>query len=234
MKKILNVLVLTLAMNFLLVAGFVAWLSHDGRLDRARITAIKQILSPPPPVEAPATQPVTDRLAEPTMKLEELLAKTAGRPAAEQLDYIRKSFDSQMAQLDRAHRELLDLNQQVEQARSKLNEERKVLDDKAKKLADREQQAQRLASDQGFQANLATDGAPIHTDGAEGSDGQLGAFQAIFQQLSQQIAIEKAAPEAQPTEAADAPKLPSAPNLPHLPNLPDVPPAAVANQQVAA
>ena len=83
-------------------------------------------------------------------------------------------------------------------------------------------------------ANLATDGAPIHTDGAEGPDGQLGAFQAIFQQLSQQIAIEKAAPEAQPTEAADAPKLPSAPNLPHLPNLPDVPPAAVANQQVAA
>ncbi len=82
MKKILNVLMMTLAINFLLVAGFVAWLSHDGRLDRARITAIKDILFPPPPVEAPATQPVTDQLAEPTMKLEELLAKTAGRPAA--------------------------------------------------------------------------------------------------------------------------------------------------------
>src|SRR2546429_575963 len=84
-------------------------------------------------------------------ELEELLAKTAGRPAAEQLEYIQKSFDSQMAQLDRAQRELNDLNQQVEQARAKLNDERKALDDKEKKLTDREQQAQRLASDQGFQ-----------------------------------------------------------------------------------
>jgi BMFP domain-containing protein YqiC len=155
MKKLFNVLTLTLAINFLIVAGFVAWLSHDGRLDRARITAIKEILFPPPPREVPATQPVTDQLAEPTMKLEELLAKTAGRPAAEQLDYIRKSFDSQMAQLDRAHRELLDLNQQVEQARAKLNDERKALDEKEKKLADRDQQSQRLASDQGFQNSLS-------------------------------------------------------------------------------
>src|SRR5256714_6380349 len=155
MKKTLNVLALTLAINFLIVAGFVAWLSHDGRLDRARITAIKAILFPPPPPEAPTSQPVTDQMAEPTMKLEELLAKTAGRPAAEQLEYIQKSFDSQMAQLDRAQRELNDLNQQVEQARAKLNDERKALDDKEKKLTDREQQAQRLASDQGFQNSLS-------------------------------------------------------------------------------
>src|SRR2546429_3487724 len=138
MKKILNVLALTLAINFLIVAGFVAWLSHDGHLDRARITAIKAILFPQSPPEVPTSQPVTDQMAEPTMKLEELLAKTAGRPAVEQLEYIRKSFDSQMAQLDRAHRELLDLNQQVEQARAKLNEERKALDEKDKKLVDRD------------------------------------------------------------------------------------------------
>jgi vacuolar-type H+-ATPase subunit I/STV1 len=155
MKRILNVLVLTLAINFLIVLIGVGWLRKDGRLDRARLTAIKEVLFPPPPVEVAATQPALDPLAQPTMKLEELLARTAGRPAAEQLDYIRKSFDSQMAQLDRAHRELLDLNQQVEQARGKLNEERKSLDEQAKKLAEREQQTQRLASDQGFQDSLA-------------------------------------------------------------------------------
>jgi len=155
MKKLFNVLTLTLSINFLAVAGFIAYLYHDGRLDRTRMTAIKDILYPPPPPEAPTTQPVTDQLAEPTMKLEELLARTAGRPAVEQLEYIRKSFDSQMAQLDRAHRELLDLNQQVEQARAKLNEERKALDEKEKKLADRDQQSQRLASDQGFQNSLS-------------------------------------------------------------------------------
>jgi vacuolar-type H+-ATPase subunit I/STV1 len=155
MRKLFNVLVLTLAVNFVVVAGFVAWLRHDGRIDRARIAAIKEILFPPPPPEVPTSQPVTDQLAQPTLKLEELLAKTAGRPAAEQLEYIQKSFDSQMAQLDRAHRELTDLNQQVEQARSKLNDERKALDDKEKKLGDRERQAQRLASDQGFQNSLS-------------------------------------------------------------------------------
>src|SRR5437667_52459 len=132
MKKLFNVLVLTLAVNFLVLLIGAAWLHREGRLDRPQILAIKEILFPPPPVEAPATQPVTDALAQPTMKLEELLAKTAGRPAAEQLDYIRKSFDSQMAQLDRAQRELVDLNRQVEQARGKLNEERKMLDEKEK------------------------------------------------------------------------------------------------------
>lgn len=155
MKKILSVLAWTLAINFIVLLLGVAYLYRDGRLDRPRIAAIKAILYPPPPVEIPATQPVTDALAQPTMKLEELLAKTAGRPAAEQLDYIRASFDSQMAQLDRAHRELIDLNQQVEQARTKLNEERKMMDDQAKKIADREQQTQRLASDQGFQDSLS-------------------------------------------------------------------------------
>jgi hypothetical protein len=155
MKKLLNVLAWTLAINFIAVLLGVAYLYRDGRLDRTRIAAIKQVLYPPAPLEeAPTTQPVTDALARPTMKLEELLAKTAGRPAAEQLEYIRKSFDSQMAQLDRAHRELLDLNQQVEQARLKLNDERKMLDNQAKTISDREQQSQRLASDQGFQDSL--------------------------------------------------------------------------------
>src|SRR5437879_2429910 len=36
-----------------------------------------------------------------------------------------------------------------------LKDERKMLDEKEKKLAEREQQAQRLASDQGFQDSLA-------------------------------------------------------------------------------
>jgi hypothetical protein len=156
MKKVLNVVSWTLAINFIVLLLGVAYLYRHGRIDRGRIAAIKAVLYPAEVVEeTPTTQPVTDALARPTMKLEELLAKTAGRPAAEQLEYIRKSFDSQMAQLDRAHRELLDLNQQVEQARLKLNDERKMLDEQAKKIGEREQQSQRLASDQGFQDSLS-------------------------------------------------------------------------------
>src|SRR5205814_3575211 len=83
----------------------------------------------------------------------------------------------------------------------------------------------------------ATDAAPIATDATEGCDPQLGAFQAIFQQLSQQISTEKPAAQPQATQQVDAPELPtapSAPNLPNLPNLPDLPPPAMVNQQVAA
>ena len=83
----------------------------------------------------------------------------------------------------------------------------------------------------------ATDAAPIATDATEGCDPQLGAFQAIFQQLSQQNSTEKPAAQPQATQQVDAPELPtapSAPNLPNLPNLADLPPPAMVNQQVAA
>src|SRR4051812_22097055 len=82
-------------------------------------------------------------------------------------------------------------------------------------------------------ANSATDGAQICTDKEEGSDAKLAGFQAIFQQVSQQIAVEKAAPETQAVDESVAPKLPEATSLPKVAKLPDVPPPAVINQQPA-
>lgn len=155
MKKLGYVLVLTLAINFLAMAGGVGWLFQTGRLDRAKALAIRELLFPPPAPAAPTTQPTDVPATQPIIKLEELLAKHAGLPAAEQLAYIRQSFDSQMAQLERAYRGLVDLQRQVELAQKQLAADRVALDKQRKELETREKQAQVLASDQGFQDTLA-------------------------------------------------------------------------------
>src|SRR6478672_893304 len=116
MKKLLNVFVLTLAVNFLAVAGAVAFLYKDGRLDRERVKAIRLILYPPPaPVHA-ATQPADAARVEPVLQLGELLAQKSGLSTAEQLEFIQQTFDARMAELDRRQRELVDLQRQVDMA----------------------------------------------------------------------------------------------------------------------
>lgn len=156
MKRLFQAMVLLLAMNFLAMAGGVGWLYKEGRLDRQKMRAIREVLFPPPPKPAgPATQPATQPSVAPLLKLEELLAKSAGRPAAEQLEYIRRSFDAQMAQLERAHRELLQLQRQVELAQAQLGKDRSALKTEQQALAARKQEAEKLATDQGFQDSLS-------------------------------------------------------------------------------
>jgi len=154
MRKLLKVLVLTLAVNFLVVAGLCGWLVQSAGVDRKKIEAMKAVLFP-----APATQPTTQpggsgATARPLLELEELLAKYAGRPPAEQLQYIRRTFDAQMAQLDRSHRGLLDLQRQVGLAQEKLERDRLALEEQKKKQEAKEQESQKLATDKGFQDSL--------------------------------------------------------------------------------
>ncbi len=59
MKKLFNLIVLTLAMNFLLVAGGVGWMVKSGRLDKAKALEVKKMLF------EPTTQPVTVATAGP-------------------------------------------------------------------------------------------------------------------------------------------------------------------------
>src|SRR5206468_4098475 len=115
MKKVFNVLVLTLAVNFLAVVGLVGWLVQSKKLDREKVQAIKEILFPKPVEEAPTTQPSSEApTTQPMMRLEELLAKASGRSASEQVEFIQYAFDAQMAVMDRRQRELNDLQRQVE------------------------------------------------------------------------------------------------------------------------
>lgn len=154
MRQLWNVLVLVLAVNFVVTAGGVYWLYSGGRLEREKLTAIREILFPTPEKAGPTTQPAERATTNPSVRLEELLAKHAGRPATEQLEYIRRSFDAQMVQLDRAHRELLTLQKTVELAQKQLAEDRKALESEKQKFEERQKQAEKLAADQGFQSSL--------------------------------------------------------------------------------
>ena len=153
MRRIWNVVVLTLALNFMAFAVALAYVYRAANVDGEKVQAIKDILFPSPSAPKPTTRPVAT--TQPILKLEELLAKSAGRPPAEQLDYIRQSFDSQMAQLDRAHRALIDLQRQVKLAQDKLAADRAALEQEKKDLSAQKGDAERLAADKGFQDSLA-------------------------------------------------------------------------------
>lgn len=154
-KKLFNVITITLALNFLALAGAAGWLCQQSRIDRAKLTAIKDVLFPKPVAEAPTSQPSESSATQPILQLDELLAKASGRSASEQVEFIQHAFDSQMALLDRRQRELNDLHRQVELSKQQMAADRAALDQREQTLDAREQQAARLASDQGFQDSLA-------------------------------------------------------------------------------
>jgi hypothetical protein len=155
MKKLATAIMLTLALNFLAIAGGAGWLWKSNHLDRTKVIAIKQILFP-----APATQPVIqptdepDATTQPTLRLEELLAKESGHSATEQVEFIQHTFDTQMAQLDRRERELADLKMQTDLAQEQLIRDRAAMEIDRQALDAAKQQQSALASDKGFQDSL--------------------------------------------------------------------------------
>ena len=155
MKRVWDVIVLTLAVNFVALAGVIGWLYQSGRLDRERVTKIKAVLFPGPVAPPPATQPSeASATTQPTLRLEQLLASHSNMTAGQQVDFIRQTFESQMAQLERREQELAGLKTQVDLANEKLATDRTALDAERKQLTDEQQQARRLAADQGFQDSL--------------------------------------------------------------------------------
>ena len=161
MKRLFEVLVLLLALNFLFVAGGVGWLVKSGRLDKKKFAEVKKLLSP---ATQPTTQPAVAQsdadstsaaaTTQPTLRLDALLAQANGRSAVDQVEFIHQSFDMEIAQLDRRQRELADVQQQVELAKQQLARDRSQLRDQQQALVNQEQQQQRQATDQGFQDSL--------------------------------------------------------------------------------
>jgi len=158
MKKLFTVLMLVLALNFVAVAAAGGWLWKTGQIDKAKILKIKEVLFPPPPPPAPpdaAAQAAAAAATRPTLQLDELIAKMAGRPATEQMDFIQHTFDAQMLQMDRRQRELMDLQRQVDLANQKLAQDRANYEKQQQALTAREREAARLETDKGFQDTLA-------------------------------------------------------------------------------
>jgi hypothetical protein len=155
MKKILSVLVLTLALNFLAAVGGVAFLFQSGKLDKAKIAKVKEMVFAAP-TPAATTQPSAAKTGMGSeLDLNKVLANHTGLSAIEQVDFLRRTFDAQMMQLDQRQRELIDLKKQVDLANAKLAADRAALDKREKDLASREQEAQKLQDDQGFQTSLS-------------------------------------------------------------------------------
>lgn len=153
MKKLLNTIICVLALNFLAVAGGVGWLVYAGHLDRERIARMRDILFPPPPVEEAAPEPPP--ATRPVNPLDELLARYTGFSTAEKLEQAQHAFDAQMAQLERRREELAAQLVTINQARQQLALDRQKLAQEEAALRARQEEAERLANDEGFQDSLA-------------------------------------------------------------------------------
>jgi flagellar motility protein MotE (MotC chaperone) len=153
-KKLWNMLVLTLALNFLLLAGGVGYLYKTGRLDPEKLHAIRELVFPAVQPGDPSTRPTTAPSTQPVLSLDALLAEHAGMPAVEQVQLLQRTFDSRLAQLDRRQREVEALHDLVRNAEAKLSAERAEFDAQRAALETREQEAARLAGDKGFQEAL--------------------------------------------------------------------------------
>jgi hypothetical protein len=157
MKKVFSVLALMLAVNFLAVAGGVGWLFQSRHLDKQRLIAIKTLVFPPPAPDAPpATQPARDdNKPAPLLALDDLLDRQMKSQGADkQLQAVQSAFDARMAQLDQRQQQIQDLSRLVDAAKAKNLRDRQQIDaDRAQLDADK-QEAQRLASDTGFQDTL--------------------------------------------------------------------------------
>ena len=158
MKRILNVLAVTLAMNFALAAGGVGWLAASGHLTRSRMADVRHVLFPPPATQ-PATQPsaadAQPAQADPVTRLGALLAKAAGRSPGERVLAVQEAQDTELAELDRRRRDIADVRRQADLAEAKATADRDAVTRARQALsADRDRQAA-AAADKGFQDSLA-------------------------------------------------------------------------------
>lgn len=157
MKKLLIILFCTFGLNFLLLVGGIGYLFKTGALNRDKISAIKLVLYPATTqaaaVETEKTTP--DATTQPTLRLEELLAKVSGRPAGEQVEFLQRTFDAQMAQLDRREREIERNAAEAKAALANAAAERDRLAEFAKKLDAREKTLTTQVQDKGFEDSLA-------------------------------------------------------------------------------
>jgi hypothetical protein len=154
-KKILNIIVLTLALNFLVAVGGSVVVLNKSHMDRDKFGKLKEFLfatSQPAAVDLASTQPAA--ATEPVDPLAELLAKASGRPVGEQVNFIRQTFEGEMAELDQKRRELEDLKRQIDVARDQTKIDRGKIEQAQKDLRTRQELQDKLLSDKGFQDSL--------------------------------------------------------------------------------
>ncbi|HSI36216.1 MAG: hypothetical protein ACAI43_00120 [Phycisphaerae bacterium] len=154
MKRLFTVIAFTLAANFLLVVGGVVYLYKSGRLTEDKIRSIRELVLHPATQPSAATQPTAAGAPGSTAGLDQLLAKVAGRPAGEQVEFMQRTFDAHSAILDRKVQELERLKVTIASAQKQLDDDRRSLATDRAQLASQQEQQAKLATDQGFQDTL--------------------------------------------------------------------------------
>jgi hypothetical protein len=156
MKKLLNVLMITLALNFIALVAGVGYLFKTGALSREKVASIKTILHPATTQAADDDKKDQPQAStQPTMKLDALLARVSGRPAGEQVDFIQRTFDAQMVQLDRRLQEVQAREDALAKAQKALDDDRAKIAVQQKKQDERDSAQTRQAQDKGFADSLA-------------------------------------------------------------------------------
>jgi hypothetical protein len=156
MKKLLSVIAWTLALNFLAAIAGVAWLYSAHKLDREKIHQIKDLVFAPATQPA-ATQPTTDArdaTTQPTLRLEEMMAKVSGRSASEQVEFMQSTFNAHMTLLDRRFQDLQNQRKTLDQVKSQIDKEREKLTAEQKALAAAKEEQAKLLADKGFEDTL--------------------------------------------------------------------------------
>jgi hypothetical protein len=155
MKKLFNVLVLVLALNFLAAAGGVAYLCNTAHVDHAKVAAIKEILFGSPTTQtALGTNSLPGAASQPTLRMDRLLAQAATRPAGEQVEFLQRKIDMQVLQLDERERQLNDLEAQVRLDRQQAQQEREALAQAKQKQQEELKEADKIKQDKGFTDTL--------------------------------------------------------------------------------
>jgi len=169
-KKLLTLVMAVLALNFLAVAGGVGFLVATGKLDKAKVHAVRELIAGTPDAATtqPSTQPGTGLSTDastttaaqesqdetPMMRLRASVRQAAGRTAMEQFESQQTAVDAQLAVVDLRQQELEAQRRQIERARAELQTEREKLAKQQSTLTQQLQEQQKLASDEGFQKSL--------------------------------------------------------------------------------
>ncbi len=157
-KKLLSVVVLVLAINFLFAAGGVGFLVATGKLDKEKVHAIREILTPAtqPATSQPSTQPAQELPPQtPSMRLDDAVSKAMGKRAGEQIELQQISFDLQNSGIERRMREIEDQQRMLDQAKADFEKQRKDLLATEARLKAAEEKQKKLDADKGFQETLA-------------------------------------------------------------------------------
>lgn len=154
LKKLVLVLIVTLAINFVALAAAAAMLAQKAQLDREKIEQVRDVLFPS--TEEPAEPEATAEPPEPT-PMEQLLAlldAESGHGAEERVESVSRTVDSRFVTLSRIRRELADRSRQLDVAATKLANEREAFDAEVETWQGEMEAAIARASDEGYQKTL--------------------------------------------------------------------------------